>query len=398
VNVGELLEAKEICICAGSGGVGKTTTAAAVAMGMACRGKKVAVLTIDPAKRLANSLGLPELGNEETLVDPQRFAEAGVEMRGELWAMMLDAKRTFDDLVERHAPDEQTRDRILQNRIYQEISNAMAGSQEYMAMEKVYELHQEARYDLLVLDTPPTRHALDFIEAPERMTRFIEGKSLQFFLRPGRFGVKILGRSGGLLFSALKRITGIDLLQDLSEFFQSFGDMAEGFSERARRVKELLRDRRTTFLLVTAPERDPIDEAFYFWRRLKEAELPFGGFVVNKVHPDYVGAAETDGGREPAVDFPQKTLLEEIERSLDGTRGAAELAAKVAENFENYRTLAERDRQNIGVLTDRVAEDTLLEVPYFDEDVHDVAGLARVNQYLFADAAERQELLERAAV
>ena len=398
MNVGELLEAKEICICAGSGGVGKTTTAAAVAMGMACRGKKVAVLTIDPAKRLANSLGLPELGNEETLVDPQRFAEAGVEMRGELWAMMLDAKRTFDDLVERHAPDEQTRDRILQNRIYQEISNAMAGSQEYMAMEKVYELHQEARYDLLVLDTPPTRHALDFIEAPERMTRFIEGKSLQFFLRPGRFGVKILGRSGGLLFSALKRITGIDLLQDLSEFFQSFGDMAEGFSERARRVKELLRDRRTTFLLVTAPERDPIDEAFYFWRRLKEAELPFGGFVVNKVHPDYVGAAETDGGREPAVDFPQKTLLEEIERSLDGTRGAAELAAKVAENFENYRTLAERDRQNIGVLTDRVAEDTLLEVPYFDEDVHDVAGLARVNQYLFADAAERQELLERAAV
>jgi anion-transporting ArsA/GET3 family ATPase len=396
VNVGELLEGKEICICAGSGGVGKTTTSAAVAMGMACRGKKVVVLTIDPAKRLANSLGLSELGNEETLVDPQRFADAGVEMRGELWAMMLDAKRTFDDLVERHAPDEETRDRILQNRIYQEISNAMAGSQEYMAMEKVYELHQEARYDLLVLDTPPTRHALDFIEAPERMTRFIEGKSLQFFLRPGRFGVKMLGRSGGILFSALKRITGIDLLQDLSEFFQSFGDMAEGFSERAQRVKELLGDRRTTFMLVTAPERDPIDEAFYFWRRLKEAKLPFGGFVVNKVHHDYLQVAE-DAGPDTATEAVDR-LVPELERSLDGTPGAAELARKVADNFENYRMLAERDRENMQVLTERIGDECVLEVPYFDEDVHDIAGLARVNRYLFADAAERQELLEQATV
>jgi anion-transporting ArsA/GET3 family ATPase len=394
VNVGDILDGKEICICAGSGGVGKTTTSAAVAMAMASRGMKVAVLTIDPAKRLANSLGLPELGNEETLVDPRRFAEAGVEMRGELWAMMLDAKRTFDDLVERHAPDEQTRDRILQNRIYQEISNAMAGSQEYMAMEKVYELHQEARYDLLVLDTPPTRHALDFIEAPERMTRFIEGKSLQFFMRPGRFGMKLLGRSGGILFSALKRITGIDLLQDLSEFFQSFGDMAEGFSERAQRVKELLGDRRTTFLLVTAPERDPIDEAVYFWRRLKEAKLPFGGVVVNKVHPDYLQVAEETGSDSAAEALDR--LVPELERSLDGTPGAAELARKVAENFENYRMLAERDRENMQLLTQRITGDCVLEVPYFDEDVHDIGGLAQVNRYLFADAAERQELLEQA--
>jgi anion-transporting ArsA/GET3 family ATPase len=262
----------------------------------------------------------------------------------------------------------------------------MAGSQEYMAMEKLYELHQENRYDALVLDTPPTRHALDFIEAPERMTRFIEGKSLQFFLRPGRFGVKLLGRSGGILFSALKRITGIDLLQDLSEFFQSFGDMAEGFSERAKRVKELLGDRRTTFLLVTAPERDPIDEAVYFWRRLKDAKLPFGGVVVNKVHPDYV---QGETGAE-ALD----RLVPELERSLDGTPGAAELARKVAENFENYTMLAERDLQNMQLLTERIEDDCVLEVPYFDEDVHDIGGLAQVNRYLFADAGERQELLE----
>jgi anion-transporting ArsA/GET3 family ATPase len=396
LNVGELLHGKRICICAGSGGVGKTTTSAAVAMGMAASGKKVAVLTIDPAKRLANSLGLSELGNEESLVQPERFAEQGLEMKGELWAMMLDAKRTFDDLIERHAPDEQTRDRILSNRIYQEVSNAMAGSQEYMAMEKLYELYQEDRYDLLVLDTPPTRNALDFIDAPERMTRFIEGRSLQFFLRPGRFGVRMLGRSGGALFGVLKRITGIDLLQDLSEFFQSFGDMAKGFSERAQRVNELLGNRDTTFLLVTAPEREPIDEAIYFWRRLTEGKLPFGGVVVNKVHHDYLRWAEDSGGLDTNTALDQ--LTGELERSLDGSGDGSSLAVKVYENFMNYRVLAERDRENIASLATRLGDANIIEVPYLDEDVHDIGGLAHINRYLFASSEERREILERVAV
>ncbi|MGH2979407.1 MAG: ArsA family ATPase [Solirubrobacterales bacterium] len=394
MNLGDLFEDKRICICAGSGGVGKTTTSAAIAMGMAAQGLKVAVLTIDPAKRLANSLGLPELGNEERMIDPERFTAHGVEMKGELWAMMLDAKRTFDDLVERHAPDEQTRDRILQNRIYKEISNAMAGSQEYMAMEKLYELHQEARYDLLVLDTPPTRHALDFIDAPERMTRFIEGRSLQFFLKPGRLGMRVVGRSGGMLFSVLKRITGIDLLQDLSEFFQSFGDMAQGFSERAQRVKELLGQRGTTFLLVTAPEREAIDEGVFFWRRLKEARLPFGGVVVNKVHSDFVreiSAAEGQaaGGRKDELS------VDDLRHVLgDGDQ----LAGKVYENFERYRALAARDRENMTRLMQRLDENCVVCVPYFDEDVHDVDGLAQVNEYLFGSTAERKEILERSGV
>jgi anion-transporting ArsA/GET3 family ATPase len=385
------LERKEVCICAGSGGVGKTTTSAAIAMGMAARGHKVAVLTIDPAKRLANSLGLPELGNEERMIDPDRFTAHGIEMKGELWAMMLDAKRTFDDLVERHAPDEETRDRILQNRIYKEISNAMAGSQEYMAMEKLYELHLEARYDLLVLDTPPTRHALDFIDAPERMARFIEGRSLQFFLKPGRLGLRVVGRSGGMLFSALKRITGIDLLQDLSEFFQSFGDMAQGFSERAQRVKELLGQRGTTFLLVTAPQREAIDEGVFFWRRLREARLPFGGVVVNKVHRDFTREIGVDGG-DPLL--PGEGLFEDLERFL----GDDELAAKVDENFGRYQALAARDRENMAHLVERLDQDSILCVPYFDEDIHDVDGLARVNSYLFGTAAEREAIAERSGV
>jgi anion-transporting ArsA/GET3 family ATPase len=392
LNIGPVLEGKEICICAGSGGVGKTTTSAAIAMGMAAQGKKVAVLTIDPAKRLANSLGLRELGNEECLVPAERFAEHGLEMKGELWAMMLDAKRTFDDLIERHAPDEETRDRVLSNRIYQEVSNAMAGSQEYMAMEKLYELHQEARYDLLVLDTPPTRHALDFIDAPERMTRFIEGKSLQFFLKPGRLGMRVIGRSGGALFSVLKRITGIDLLQDLSDFFQSFGDMATGFRERAQRVSELLSDRKTTFVLVTAPEREPIDEAIFFWRRLDEAKLPFGGVVVNKVHHDYLALAEDATGTQPDIALDQLSI--ELERSLDGSRDNAELAAKVKENFERYRVLAERDRTNIARLTRELDSSSVIEVPYLDEDVYDIGGLAQINRYLFSSHEERRAILE----
>ena len=348
------LERKEVCICAGSGGVGKTTTSAAIALGMAARGKKVAVLTIDPARRLADALGLPELGNEERRVD--------VDVPGELWAMMLDAKRTFDELIEWHAPDEATRDAVIGNRIYQELSSAVAGSQEYMAMEKLYELYQEDRYDLLVLDTPPTRHALDFIDAPERMTRFIEGKSLQFFLRPGRLGVRMIGRSGGALFSVLKRITGIDLLQDLSDFFQSFGGMTEGFRERAERVNRLLSDHRSAFVLVTSPRRDSIEEARFFHHRLLESDFPFAGAVANRVH---VGTNPNGAGTE-----------------LEGLVGA-ELAAKVTEAAEAEAALAERDRQNLDELRRRLRRKPLIEVPLLSGDVHDLDGLWRMEEHLF---------------
>ena len=364
MSVAELLEDKRICICAGAGGVGKTTTSAAIAMGMAARGMKVAVLTIDPAKRLANSLGLPELGNEERRVDPERFAEVGLEMRGELWAMMLDAKRTWDEVIERHASDEKTRDAVLQNRIYQELSNAVAGSTEYMAIEKLFELYHEDRYDLLVLDTPPTRNALDFLDAPERLARFVDSRSLQFFLRPGRLGLKVLGRGSGLLFGVLKRVTGIDLLRDLSEFFQSFGDMASGIGERAERVGKLLGDRDTTFLLVTSPQRDAIDEAIFFHRRLRDQRLPFGGAIVNRMHE----GADTDAD-----------VTEDLEALL-----GEKLGRKVARNFDDHRKLAEQDRANVARLLRELGDEPLIAVPLLDDDVHDIAGLAELDDYLFA--------------
>jgi anion-transporting ArsA/GET3 family ATPase len=337
---------------------------------MAARGLKVAVLTIDPAKRLASSLGLEGLDNVERRVDPEVFATHGIDVRGELWAMQLDAKRTWDDMIERRAPDAATRDAILGNRIYQQLSTAVAGTTEYMAMERLYELHEEARYDLLVLDTPPTRNALEFLDAPERLSRFIDSRSLQVFLRPGLFGVRAFGRGTGLMLGMLKRVTGSDLLQDLSEFFGAFGDMAIGIRERARRVNELMADRRTTFLLVTSPRRDAIDEAIFFRRRLRESGMPFGAAIVNRVHE---GIHEIAGGDDVVDDLV----------ALLGDK----LGRRVASNFADYRRIGERDRANVERLADELRGDPLIQVPLFDDDVHDLGGLAAVAEHLFAEEA-----------
>jgi anion-transporting ArsA/GET3 family ATPase len=352
-TIDKILEGREICVCAGAGGVGKTSMAAAIALGAAAEGRKVAVLTIDPAKRLANSLGLEKLGNEASRVP-------GIEGPGELWAMMLDAKRTFDDLVETYADDERTRDAVLSNRIYQELSSAVAGSQEYMAMEKLYELHTEGGYDLLVLDTPPTRNALDFLDAPERLYRFIDSRSLRFFLSGTRGGLKLVSRGTGLMFAALRRLTGVDLLRDLSDFFSSFGDMSEGFRARAERVVELLGSDAATFVLVTSPRRDAIDEAIFFHQRLAERHMPFGGAVVNRYH-DLTGKD---------VD-----LTPEL---------GPELAAKVEANFADYQAVAKRDRVNLRRLTDELKGAPLIVVPELDGDVHDLDGLRSMVAHLFA--------------
>jgi anion-transporting ArsA/GET3 family ATPase len=373
-SVAEILTDRKICICAGSGGVGKTTTSAAIASGLAARGMKVAVLTIDPAKRLADSLGLEELGNEPRKVDPALFADAGVEMKGELWAMMLDSKATFDELVERNAPDEAARDRILENRIYRQISNALAGSQEYMAMEKLYEIHQSGDYDFLVLDTPPSRNALDFLDAPKRLTQFIEGRSLQIFMRPTGLATSLIGRGSAVMFQVLKRILGFDLLSDIGEFLQAFSGMVDGFSERARSVSDLLADPATSFIVVCGPQGEPIEEAIYFQRKLLEAEMPVGGIIVNKVH------YEIDGG-------------EGVEQTLTDQLGVdSDLAARVSANFDNYRALATRDAENISRLSRDLNAQTVIRVPYFDEDVHDLGGLLKIDGYLFASGDERERM------
>jgi len=360
---------KRIVICAGSGGVGKTTTAAAIAMGLASRGLRVAVLTIDPARRLAQSLGLEELDNEARRVEPERFSRAGVEMRGELWAMMLDAKRTFDELVERYAPDPAARDRLLGNRIYAEVSNAVSGSQEYMAIEKLNELDAEDRYDALVLDTPPTRNALDFLDAPSRLSRFIDSRALGALIRPGG---RLLGRGSSLLFHALKRITGVDVMEDISEFFAAFADMAQGFRDRAARVEAVLSGPATAFLVVSSPRPEAIDEAIFFRRRLAERRLPFAGVVVNRMHAQ-------PGGLDGSV--PRAELGELL---------GAELGGKVARNLEEVNALAARDRRSVERLELALGRAPIVPVPHLDDDVHDIAGLAAMNEFLFGDRARGQ--------
>ena len=377
MNVADLIADKRIVICGGSGGVGKTTISAAIAMGAAAAGRKVAVVTIDPARRLANSLGLDELGNEPAPVDPALFAPVGVDMQGELWAMMLDSKRTFDDLIDRLAPSATARDEVLRNRIYQELSNAVAGSQEFTAMAKLYELDRDHDFDLIVLDTPPSRNALDFLDAPDRLTQFFEGRALQVFLRPTGLAARVMGRGTGVVFGVLKRVTGIDLLEDLAVFFRSLSGMIDGFRERAQAVNRLLADSATVFLLVTSPEREPIDEAIFFWRKLKAARMPFGGVVVNRVHHDLLGDAEVED------------VSDELAPEL-GDR----LARRVADNFRDYHVLARRDAQNIERLGRQLRDDRLLLIPHLDEDVHDIEGLHRMDRYLFATEAERQKMLD----
>ena len=278
----ELLEGRRIVVCAGSGGVGKTTTAAAIAMGMAERGLKVAVVTIDPAKRLADSLGLEELGNEPRRVNGP--------FEGELWALMLDSKRTFDALIERLAPDEATRDEVLSNRIYQQLSSAVAGSQEFTAIAKLYDLDASGRFDLLVLDTPPSRNALDFLDAPGRLAGFFQGRAIKMFLRPAGLGSRLLGRGTGVVFGLMERLTGVDLLHDLSVFFRALSGMTAGFTERASRVGALLEDPGTTFLIVTAPRHDPAEEAQHGRR------IPCSAPLAERRQPGHVDAVR-DGAR-----------------------------------------------------------------------------------------------------
>ena len=365
-RIDSVLAGKRVIVCAGSGGVGKTTTAAAVAAALAARGQRTIVLTIDPARRLADALGLPELGNEEHRVDPDRLRAAGLAGDGELWAMTLDAKRTFDELIERTAPDTETRDAVLANPIYRQLSNAVAGSQEYMAMEKLYELHESGHYDVLVLDTPPTRNALDFLDAPGRLARFIDSRSLQVFRASGRAGLGLLGRGVATVMSVLEKATGVDLLRDLAEFFNAFGGMAEGFRDRARRVEALLRDEATTFLLVTSPRAAAIADAGHFHAKLAESGMPFGALIVNRVC-EPVGAAADEKGLEREL----TDLLDE------------RIGRKVLHDVGDRNLLAERDARNIERMRTELSGGVLLTVPELSGDVHDLDGLAAVAAQLF---------------
>jgi anion-transporting ArsA/GET3 family ATPase len=361
------LHDKRVVICLGAGGVGKTTTSAALALGLAAQGQKVAVVTIDPAKRLASALGLEELSGEPRRIAPGMFSAAGIEVAGELWAMMLDAKRTLDEIVARLAPDDQAREEILANPVYRELSTAVAGSHELSAIAKLYELYEEHDFDVIVLDTPPSRNALDFLNAPTRLLGFLEGRALQVFLAPGGLTARLFGRGTGLVFAIFARVTGIDMLSELSRFFRSLSGVIDGFGERTRGVAALLRAPDTAFLIVTSPEIEPAREAVFLADRLAAAGMQRGELIVNRVHSGGLGGHS----------------VQEVSELLTPELGE-DLAARVASNLADFDLLVQRDHETIARVSGALQQRDPLLVPHLEQEVQDLLGLSRVADHLFA--------------
>ncbi|HEV3364978.1 MAG TPA: ArsA family ATPase [Acidimicrobiia bacterium] len=361
-----------IIVCCGSGGVGKTTTAAVLALAGARQGRNAVVVTIDPAKRLANALGLDALSDtaheiDRGLWDPDGIAPPG----GRLSALMLDTKSTFDHLVLKYSLDPAQGERILQNRFYRNISGALAGTQEYMAMEKLHELHDEGGYDLIVIDTPPTRNALDFLDAPARLTRLLNNRLFRLLMAPTRASMRVANFALQAFFRSVSRVVGKEVVEDLVLFFQAFEGMEEGFRVRATRVMQLLSDRRTAFVLVTAPARDAVSEARYFHDRLQDAGLRVNGLVVNRIHPEF---GDTNGRPPPG--------------SSDGRQG--EGVGRIGElyaNLADFIELSKREQRHLDGLERSVGPVPIVRVPLLEVEVCDIASLTEVGRYLLGPAS-----------
>lgn len=369
-DLSKRLGAKRVCICLGAGGVGKTSISAALALGLAARGQKVAVVSIDPARRLAGALGLAELPSRPQRVESELISAAAVQMQGELWAMMLDSKRTFDELIAHLSSDPAARQRIYSNRIYRELSGAIAGSQEFTAIAKLYELEREGDFDVIVLDTPPARNALDFLDAPTRLAQFLDGRALNLFLAPGGLASRILGRSSGLMFAAFARVSGIDLFAELSAFFSSLAGVIDGFRERVHGVGELLRASDCAFLIVASPESGAVAEAVFLHRELTRREMPYTALIVNRIH---------EGG---LAGHSVEELL-----ALADERIGAPLARRVAANLADFDLLVRRDRDSVDSLSSALAEEAPVLVAHLDHEVTDLKSLAVIAERLLGGRA-----------
>jgi len=389
-SLDSLLATKEIVVFCGSGGVGKTSVAAAAGVAAATRlGGKVLVLTIDPARRLASALGLEGFGNVEKQVPVEAFKAAGLEPRGELWAAQLDTKRSWDELVLRHAPDEETAYRILENRLYTNITGRFVQSHDYIAMERLFDIHSTGSYDLIVIDTPPTRNAIDFLEAPARMADFFGGRLLRWLTMPyrmgGRRGARVLNVASRPFYQLADRILGSQFLQDIAEFFLSFQSMYEGFAQRAQAVERLLHDRRTTFAVVTTLEGAPLREAQLFIEQLIKRDFHLGALVLNKTLPDYLlspdGAGAADALEAEAGPLAEVLAGTEVPE-LGDTARTARVLRTIGESFRNFAVVAKREAELKTELS-RVP-DAVVNVPNFEVDIYDVSGLARIGDCLFA--------------
>ena len=365
-----------VTVCVGCGGVGKTTIAAALGIEAARRGRRALVLTIDPARRLADALGVEALGNRPQQIPREVLARLGVSGDGSLSAMMLDMKRTFDDLVERLAESEQARERILRNPIYQHASDALAGSVEYSAMEKVFELWEGGEHDLIVVDTPPAQHALDFLEAPQRLLEFLDSRIVQMLVHPafaaGRVGFRLFHSAARRALQIMERISGIGFLEDISEFLLAFEGMSAGFRERAARVRGLLLGPQATFVLIAGPGSESVRQAAGLRHHLEGFGVRLAGTLVNRVR------LWPGGGPTPALDGVEADL----------PRLAADAAARAAlAAARGYAALVERDARGTRALRQAMRGQGrfFLEIPELPSDVHDLAGLASIADAIFLE-------------
>jgi len=376
-----------VLVTVGTGGVGKTTIAAVLGLEAARAGKRVLVMTIDPARRLADALGTGPLTHEAREVPRERLTALGAREGGSLAALMLDTKRTFDELVERLASDPAARERIFANPIYRNLSDALAGSREYSATEKLLQVHAEGRYDLIVLDTPPAAHALDFLDAPRRLSGFLDGQFLKLLLHPaavvGRASLRVFRSGSEFVLRVLERVTGLEFLTSISEFLLAFEELLAGFGERAREVARLLRDPSCGFVLVAGPDLAQARRAEAFWARLQSEGIHLVGLVLNRVHPwPAPGAPPPDDAADAAR--AERWLADAIagaDRELDAAAcaralvGAARAQAALARRDTVVRQQLERALPLEG--------DAFCAVPLFAEDVHALEGLARIAREIF---------------
>jgi len=373
-DLSALVTGKSVIVCCGSGGTGKTTVSAAIGLAGADQGRKTCVVTIDPARRLADALGLENLGNT-----PRRIAG---DWSGELSAVMLDAKSTFDELVARYSKSSEQADRILRNRLYRNLTSALSGTQEYMAMEKLYELHSEGGFDLVVVDTPPTRHALDFVDAPRRLYSFLENRVFRLLLMPTRAYMKAMTFAANALLRTISRVAGSEIVEDAVAFFRAFEGMEEGFRERARLVEDLLANPGTTFVLVVAPREDSIDEARFFARRLAESSIAVSALVVNRLFSNFGPAQPTTGGPSSVPRRDEKSSVQPPADARDLPPPDPRAYEELRRNLEEFLIVANREERYVAELAGEVAPAPVVRVPFLAEDVHDIEGLRAVARHL----------------
>lgn len=391
--IADILQDGRLVVCCGPGGVGKTTTAAALGLRAVLDGRKVIVLTIDPAKRLANSLGLNALTNEPQRIELDAIAERNdapiaqdlddhpgdtTEEGGEMWAMMLDQEETFEELLQRNAPDSSTLERSRENNIYKLMSSALHGIHEYAALEKLHDLYTGGYFDLVVLDTPPTANALDFLDAPKRLRRFFDRRIMKWFLpsenrSSGFFGK--LFNPGSVVLKLLSKLFGESFVQDLTEFFDTFQYLQETLEERGELIEYILKDVRTHFLLITSADPRRIEEAFHFQEKLRDLDQEARAFVVNRVTPQFSLSDIEELETEDLVAFLE-------EKGLKETVDAEELLEQLEEHYASLARLAYRDRQSIDKLAEKVGRELLQLVPILGQDIHSIEQLLELSHFL----------------